>query len=54
MKRSNFNISLLVMVFMFATPLLMAQVSPTPKSAKELVVEAKKSNRKSHTTTGAG
>ncbi len=42
MKKSNFNISYLVLVMTLLSQLLMAQVSPTPKTAKDLVTEAKK------------
>ena len=42
MKRSNFYIRFFVLVLMFVSPMLMAQVGTTTKSAKELVAEAKK------------
>ncbi|MBL7859023.1 MAG: rhodanese-like domain-containing protein [Cyclobacteriaceae bacterium] len=42
MKKSNFNICCIVLAMMLPSPWLMAQVSQTPKSAKELVTEAKK------------
>ncbi|MBX2963085.1 MAG: rhodanese-like domain-containing protein [Cyclobacteriaceae bacterium] len=42
MKRMNVNVNYLVLVMMFVSTLLVAQVTPAPKSAKELVAEAKK------------